>query len=122
MNSSNIEIDVHRLSDGGLLLSYDGSSHTTYMKEEVDRQELFNLYIWIHLFVCFYSFLSELLHPHSYRITVGNKTCVFEKEKDPTVLRSPSAGKLLQYMIEDGGHIFAGETYAEIEVNFLVKN
>lgn len=39
MNGSNIEIDVHRLSDGGLLLSYDGSSHTTYMKEEVDRQE-----------------------------------------------------------------------------------
>lgn len=52
----------------------------------------------------------------SYRIIVGNKTCVFEKEKDPTVLRSPSAGKLLQYVIEDGGHIFAGETYAEIEV------
>ncbi|XP_041792792.1 acetyl-CoA carboxylase isoform X1 [Chelmon rostratus] len=92
MNSSNIEIDVHRLSDGGLLLSYDGSSHTTYMKEEVD----------------------------SYRITVGNKTCVFEKEKDPTVLRSPSAGKLLQYMIEDGGHVCAGETYAEIEVMKMV--
>lgn len=52
MNGSNIEIDVHRLSDGGLLLSYDGSSHTTYMKEEVDRQELSNLNIWIHLFVC----------------------------------------------------------------------
>lgn len=38
MNGSCIEIDVHRLSDGGLLLSYDGSSYTTYMKEEVDRQ------------------------------------------------------------------------------------
>ncbi|AWP07055.1 putative acetyl-CoA carboxylase-like [Scophthalmus maximus] len=92
MNSSDIEIDVHRLSDGGLLLSYDGSSHTTYMKEEVD----------------------------SYRVTVGNKTCVFEKEKDPTVLRSPSAGKLLQYMVEDGGHLGAGETYAEIEVMKMV--
>lgn len=92
MNGSDIEIDVHRLTDGGLLLSYDGSSHTTYMKEEVD----------------------------SYRIIVGNKTCVFEKEKDPTVLRSPSAGKLLQYVIEDGGHIFAGETYAEIEVMKMV--
>ncbi|TMS03613.1 Acetyl-CoA carboxylase 2 [Larimichthys crocea] len=92
MNGSNIEIDVHRLSDGGLLLSYDGSSHTTYMKEEVD----------------------------SYRITVGNKTCVFEKEKDPTVLRSPSAGKLLQYICEDGAHVCAGETYAEIEVMKMV--
>lgn len=37
MNSSLAEVDVHRLSDGGLLLSYDGSSYTTYMKEEVDR-------------------------------------------------------------------------------------
>ncbi|XP_058230845.1 acetyl-CoA carboxylase isoform X5 [Hemibagrus wyckioides] len=92
MNGSDIEIDVHRLSDGGLLLSYSGSSYTTYMKEEVDR----------------------------YRITVGNKTCVFEKERDPTVLRSPSAGKLLQYILEDGGHVTAGCPYAEIEVMKMV--
>ncbi|KAM6965705.1 acetyl-CoA carboxylase 2 [Aplochiton taeniatus] len=92
MNDSNMEIDVHRLSDGGLLLSYNGSSYTTYMKEEID----------------------------SYRITVGNKTCVFDKEKDPTVLRSPSAGKLLQYLVEDGGHICAGHPYAEIEVMKMV--
>ncbi|XP_072921977.1 acetyl-CoA carboxylase 2 [Hemitrygon akajei] len=92
MNDSHIEIDVHRLSDGGLLLSYDGNSHTTYMKEEIDK----------------------------YRITIGNKTCVFEKEKDPTELRSPSAGKLLQYLVEDGGHVFAGHCYAEIEVMKMV--
>ena len=55
----------------------------------------------------------------SYRVTVGNKTCMFEKEKDPTVLRSPSAGKLLQYIVEDGGHICAGQPYAEIEVSHL---
>lgn len=68
-------------------------------------------------------YFSDIL-PLSYRITVGNKTCVFEKEKDPTVLRSPSAGKLLQYIVDDGGHICAGEIYAEIEVNmtdFFVK-
>ncbi|KAI1900999.1 hypothetical protein AGOR_G00055620 [Albula goreensis] len=92
MNNSDIDIDVHRLSDGGLLLSYDGCSYTIYMKEEVE----------------------------SYRITIGNKTCVFEKEKDPTVLRSPSAGKLLQYMVEDGGHVCAGHSYAEIEVMKMV--
>ncbi|XP_066459958.1 acetyl-CoA carboxylase 2 isoform X1 [Eleutherodactylus coqui] len=92
MNNSNIEIDVHRLSDGGLLLSYDGNSYTTYMKEEVDR----------------------------YRVTIGNKTCVFEKEKDPTVLRSPSTGKLLQYMVEDASHVNAGDCFAEIEVMKMV--
>ncbi|NWY04063.1 ACACB carboxylase, partial [Nothoprocta ornata] len=92
MNSTHIEIDVHRLNDGGLLLSYNGSSYTTYMKEEIDR----------------------------YRITVGNKTCDFEKEKDPTVLRSPSAGKLLQYTVEDGGHVAEGSVFAEIEVMKII--
>lgn len=51
-----------------------------------------------------------------YRITIGNKTCVFEKENDPSLLRSPSAGKLIQYSVEDGGHVFAGQCFAEIEV------
>ncbi|KAG7274690.1 hypothetical protein CRUP_021131 [Coryphaenoides rupestris] len=81
MNGTDIEIDVHRLSDGGLLLSYDGNSHTTYMKEE---------------------------------------TCVFEKERDPTVLRAPSAGKLLQYLVEDRDHVSAGDCYGEIEVMKMV--
>ncbi|XP_069475531.1 acetyl-CoA carboxylase 2 [Ambystoma mexicanum] len=94
MNESNIEIDVHRLSDGGLLLSYDGNSYTTYMKEEIER----------------------------YRITIGNKTCVFEKEKDPTKLRSPSAGKLLQYAVEDGSRVYAGQCFAEIEVMKMVMS
>jgi len=50
---------VIRLSDGGLLVSIDGSSYTTYMREDVSN----------------------------YRIVIGNKTCIFEKENDPTVLR-----------------------------------
>ncbi|XP_027972394.1 acetyl-CoA carboxylase 2 isoform X2 [Eumetopias jubatus] len=92
MNDCHIEIDAHRLSDGGLLLSYNGNSYTTYMKEEFD----------------------------SYRITIGNKTCVFEKENDPTVLRAPSAGKLMQYTVEDGGHVEAGSSYADMEVMKMI--
>ena len=34
--------------------------------------------------------------------------------------RSPSAGKLLNYMIDDRGHVFAGDVYAEIEVMKMV--
>lgn len=41
---------------------------------------------------------------------------MFEKENDPSILRSPSAGKLIQYVVEDGGHVFAGQCFAEIEV------
>lgn len=70
------------------MLSLDGSSFTTYMREEVDR----------------------------YRIVIGNQTCVFEKENDPSLLRSPSAGKLISFLIEDGGAVKKGQAYAEIEV------
>ncbi|XP_075219792.1 acetyl-CoA carboxylase isoform X3 [Lycorma delicatula] len=92
MNGSFKEIEVHRLSDGGILLSVDGSSFTTYMREEVDR----------------------------YRVIIGNQTCVFEKENDPSLLRSPSAGKLISYLVEDGGHVDKGQAYAEIEVMKMV--
>lgn len=75
-------------SNSGILLSLDGSSFTTYMREEVDR----------------------------YRIVIGNQTCVFDKENDPSLLRSPSAGKLISFLIEDGGQVKKGLPYAEIEV------
>lgn len=45
---------------------------------------------------------------------------MFEKENDPSVMRSPSAGKLIQYIVEDGGHVFAGQCYAEIEVRVII--
>ncbi|XP_034234889.1 acetyl-CoA carboxylase isoform X2 [Thrips palmi] len=92
MNGSFKEIETHRLNDGGILLSVDGSSFTTYMKEEVDR----------------------------YRVVIGNQTCVFEKENDPSQLRSPSTGKLVSILLEDGGHVQAGQAYAEIEVMKMV--
>ena len=57
----------------------------------------------------------------SYRIVINGKTCVFKKENDPTILRSPSPGKLINFTIEDGGHVFAGESYAEIEVMKMVS-
>ncbi|CAF3453887.1 unnamed protein product [Rotaria socialis] len=92
MNESYVEVEANRMNDGGILINLDGSSYLTFMKEDVD----------------------------SYRIIVNNKSCVFQKENDPSVLRSPSAGKLLHYTVEDGGPIEAGQTYAEIEVMKMV--
>ncbi|XP_058168228.1 acetyl-CoA carboxylase [Anopheles ziemanni] len=92
MNGSFKEVEVHRLSDGGMLLSLEGSSYTTYMKEEVDR----------------------------YRIVIGNQTCVFEKENDPSLLRSPSAGKVISLLVDDGAHVSKGQAYVEIEVMKMV--
>ncbi|KAF8785887.1 Acetyl-CoA carboxylase like protein [Argiope bruennichi] len=92
LNSSYKEIEAHRLSDGGLLLSVDGASYTTYVKEEIDH----------------------------YRVVIGNQTCMFEKENDPTILRSPSTGKLIQFLVEDGAHVYPSQPYAEIEVMKMV--
>ena len=30
-------MEFHRLSDGSLLISLDGSSHSTYMREEIGK-------------------------------------------------------------------------------------
>ncbi|GBP42919.1 Acetyl-CoA carboxylase [Eumeta japonica] len=92
MNGSFKELEFHKLTDGGTLLSVDGASFTTYLKDEVDK----------------------------YRIVIGNQTVVFEKEKDPSKLRSPSAGKLINTLVEDGGHVDKGQPYAEIEVMKMV--
>ncbi|CAK1546473.1 unnamed protein product [Leptosia nina] len=92
MNGSFKELEVHKLADGGTLLSVDGASYTSYLKEEVDK----------------------------YRIVIGNQTVVFEKEKDPSKLRAPSAGKLINCLVDDGGHVDKGQPYAEIEVMKMV--
>nr|XP_039264326.1 acetyl-CoA carboxylase-like isoform X1 [Styela clava] len=93
-NNSSMEVDVHNLCDGGLLLSLAGITRTTYMKEEIER----------------------------YRVTINNQTFEFNKENDPTILRSPSAGKLIRFTVEDGAHLHQGETYGEIEVMKMVMS
>lgn len=37
LNGTNKAMDFFRMSDGGLLLSVDGASHVTYLKDEVDK-------------------------------------------------------------------------------------
>ncbi len=59
MNDSYVELEAHLMKGGGILINLDGLSYLTFMKEEVD----------------------------SYRIVVNNKSCVFQKENDPSILR-----------------------------------
>ncbi|KAI9011227.1 acetyl-CoA carboxylase [Gaertneriomyces semiglobifer] len=88
VNGSGVEVVAKKLADGGLLVLLDGQKHLVYAKDDA----------------------------HSTQLTLDSKTCLLEKENDPTKLRSPSPGKLVRYLIEDGGHINAGEAFAEIEV------
>ena len=92
MNGSTINMEIVRLSDSGILVQLAGSSHCSYLQE-------------------------TLTH---YRVTVNNQTAVFDKENDPSVLRAPSAGKLIGYIVDDGQMIKKGEVYAELEVMKMV--
>ncbi|KAJ3215866.1 acetyl-coenzyme-A carboxylase [Dinochytrium kinnereticum] len=88
INQSSVIVGVKDLIDGGLLMSLDGQSHVVYKKEE----------------------------PFATIVTIDGKTSSLEKDNDPSTLRSPSPGKLVRYLVHDGGHIREGEAFAEIEV------
>ena len=88
ISHSRIVVGIRTLGDGGLLILLGNRSHPTYLREEVGAS----------------------------RVTVDGKTCLLQQERDPTQLRSPSPGKLVKYTVEDGSHVSAGQTYAEIEV------
>ena len=88
INGSKVVVGVRALSDGGLLVSIDGKSHNVYWKEEVGAT----------------------------RLSVDTKTCLLEIESDPTQLRTPSPGKLVKFLVENGEHVKAGQAYAEVEV------
>eukprot|EP01124_Arcella_intermedia_P034343 TRINITY_DN8497_c0_g1_i1.p1 TRINITY_DN8497_c0_g1~~TRINITY_DN8497_c0_g1_i1.p1 ORF type:complete len:2187 (-),score=404.17 TRINITY_DN8497_c0_g1_i1:17-6577(-) len=88
MNGSYIPVDTHQLSDGGRLVLLGERSYVSYLKEEVDK----------------------------YRCTIDGKTATFEKKNEPGVLRCTSPGKLVRYLVPDGGHVESGTAYAEVEV------
>ncbi|KAJ1512698.1 acetyl-coenzyme-A carboxylase [Coelomomyces lativittatus] len=92
MNGSSVSVQARSLSDGGVLLTFSDATHTVYLKEE----------------------------PQGDWLQVHGRTVVLEKETDPTLLLSPSSGKLLRWVIEDGSHVHRGDTYAEIEVMKMV--
>ena len=88
INGSKCAVGVRALADGGLLILLSGKSHNIYWKEEVGAM----------------------------RISVDSKTCLLEQENDPTQLRTPSPGKLVKFTVENGEHVKAGQTFAEVEV------
>ncbi|KAJ5788255.1 Acetyl-coenzyme A carboxyltransferase N-terminal [Penicillium paradoxum] len=88
INGSKCSVGVRALADGGLLVLLSGRSHNVYWKEEAAAT----------------------------RLSVDGKTCLLEQENDPTQLRSPSPGKLVKFTVENGEHVRAGQSYAEVEV------
>ncbi|KAI8906307.1 carboxyl transferase domain-containing protein [Gorgonomyces haynaldii] len=88
MGDTRIHCLAKKLPDGGLLVQLNGKSHVVYAKDEAIGTVLM----------------------------VDGKTVNLEKENDPTKIRSPSPGKLVRYLVEDGDQVHAGDAIAEIEV------
>ncbi|KAK9486980.1 acetyl-CoA carboxylase [Lipomyces starkeyi] len=88
INGSKCLVGVKSLSDGGLLVLLGGKSHNVYWKDEVGTT----------------------------RLSVDSKTCLLEQENDPTQLRTPSPGKLVKFLVENGEHVKTGQPFAEVEV------
>ncbi|KAI8929064.1 carboxyl transferase domain-containing protein [Entophlyctis helioformis] len=88
LNKTSVAAHAKPLADGGLLILIDGHSHIVYAKDEAQATQL----------------------------VVDGKTCLLEKENDPTKLRSPSPGKLVRFLVPDGHRLKSGDAFAEIEV------
>lgn len=89
MNDSQLEIKWRKLADGGMMLSMlGGRSFVTYGREE----------------------------PVGLRLMINGETVLVERENDPTVVRTPSPGKLVRYLVEEGASVVAGTAIAEVEV------
>lgn len=83
-----INIRTALMPDGGYLMNIGGKNCSVYSRKEGDN----------------------------YRITINGKTCILESEQDPSTIKSPSPGKLVRFLVEDGVHVSAGCPVAEIEV------
>ncbi|PRW58200.1 acetyl- carboxylase 1-like isoform A [Chlorella sorokiniana] len=88
LGSTHVDVVVRKLNDGGLLVQVDGSSHVVHSEEEA----------------------------LGTRLTIDSRTCLLSNEHDPSKMLAISTGKLVRYLVDDGGHIAADAPYAEVEV------
>ncbi|XP_073263627.1 acetyl-CoA carboxylase 1 isoform X2 [Populus alba] len=88
MNKSELEVEIHTLRDGGLLMQLDGNSHVIYAEEEAAGT----------------------------RLLIDGRTCLLQNDHDPSKLMAETPCKLLRYLVLDGSHIDADMPYVEVEV------
>jgi len=92
MNNQSVHVVGRALKDGGLLMQLDGNAHMVHTEDVA---------------------LGS-------RLLIGQKSCLIEKEKDPSKVIAVTPGKLVRWLVEDKSHIGAGEQYAEVEVMKMI--
>jgi len=92
LNGSSVYVVARALRDGGLLMQLDGNAHVVHAEEVA----------------------------LGTRLLIGQKTCLIEKEMDPSKVVAVTPGKLVRWLVEDKAHVKADEQYAEIEVMKMI--
>ena len=92
INDQTIEIKYREQADGSIYVAYGDESHQLYAKEE----------------------------PLGLRMVLDGKTVLLPTLYDPSEFRSDVTGKLVRYLVEDGGEVKAGEPYAEAEAMKMI--
>ncbi|PAV62751.1 hypothetical protein WR25_22977 [Diploscapter pachys] len=94
MNGSKTQIEIRLLGDGSLLCAHRERIYTCNLEETTDK----------------------------FKVTIGRSIVVFEKDNDPTILKSPYTGKLLGYKKANKEWVGVGAIYASVESMKLVFN
>ncbi|ESL05934.1 acetyl-CoA carboxylase [Trypanosoma rangeli SC58] len=92
LNGSVVTVPLRKLKSGGLQLRIGGKSFIAYAEKE----------------------------PTSLRISIGGKETTFTGDTDPAKILSSVPGRFVRYVVNDGGHVAAGRTIAEVEVMKMI--
>ncbi|EGT40685.1 CBN-POD-2 protein [Caenorhabditis brenneri] len=95
LNDSKTNVKIVRFGDGGTLITTHGES-------------------------IYHCNLDE--SPEAFKVTINNQIITFEKDNDPSVLKSPYTGKFLTYKKEEGEFVDVGDVFATVESMKLVFN
>lgn len=114
MNRGTVNVPIVRLSDGGCLLTLQ-LSEERHLKNEKTKTETFflesiNAKINKKTVLIYWSRENNGL-----RLTIDGKTCICYNENDPSLIRSPSSGRIIKYLCKQNQHVQAGAVIAEME-------
>uniref|UniRef100_A0A8L8K586 Acetyl-CoA carboxylase n=1 Tax=Heligmosomoides polygyrus TaxID=6339 RepID=A0A8L8K586_HELPZ len=94
LNGGKTQVEIRLLGDGSLLVTHQERSYTCNLEETSDK----------------------------FKVTIGRSIVVFEKDNDPSILKSPYTGKLLSYKKPNREWVSVGAVYASVESMKLVFN
>ncbi|GMT07393.1 hypothetical protein PENTCL1PPCAC_29567 [Pristionchus entomophagus] len=94
LNGATTTVEIRQLGDNSLLVTHKDKSEMCHLEETSDK----------------------------FKVTIGRSIVTFEKDNDPTILKSPYTGRLLSYKAKDKEIVNVGQVYASVESMKLVFN